>query len=42
MDGSSSLIETLNSLFEIADELATEKIVPNFVNPLAAAIAIRS
>lgn len=34
--------ETLNKLYEIADELATDKLVPNFVNPLAAAIASRS
>lgn len=34
--------EALRSLFEVADEVATEKIVPHFVNPLAAAIASRS
>ncbi|MGB2986744.1 MAG: hypothetical protein WBE26_12780 [Phycisphaerae bacterium] len=37
-----SLVETQQTLFELAEELATEKIVPNFVNPLAAAIASRS
>jgi hypothetical protein len=42
MDGASSLNDAMSSLFEVADELATEKIVPNFVNPLAAAIASRS
>jgi hypothetical protein len=43
MDGATtSLTDTLNSLFELADELATERIVPHFVNPLAAAIASRS
>lgn len=34
--------ELLSILFDTADELATEKIVPSFVNPLAAAIAGRS
>lgn len=34
--------EMLPVLFDTADELATEKIVPGFVNPLAAAIAGRS
>ncbi len=37
-----SLEGTLGSLFDVADELADEKVVPNFVNPLAAAIAGRS
>jgi hypothetical protein len=37
-----SLEEALRVLFEHADELATERVVPNFVNPLAAAIASRS
>lgn len=32
----------LNTLFETADELASERVVPSFVNPLAAAIASRS
>ena len=37
-----SLQDALRHLFDVADELATEKVVPNFVNPLAAAIASRS
>lgn len=37
-----SLEEGLRGLFDVADELAAEKIVPGFVNPLAAAIASRS
>ncbi len=37
-----SLEEALRVLFDLADELAAEKVVPNFVNPLAAAIASRS
>lgn len=37
-----SLADGLNSLYEIANELATYKVVPHFVNPLAAAIASRS
>ena len=36
-----SLIEVLAALFEHADELAVEKVVPMFVNPLAGAIASR-
>lgn len=32
----------LHKLFEVADELATDKVVPQVVNPLAAAIASRS
>ena len=32
----------LQSLFDVADELAADKVVPHFVNPLAAAIASRS
>lgn len=37
-----SLHESLQTLFDIADELATDTVVPGFVNPLAAAIASRS
>jgi hypothetical protein len=37
-----SLDAALATLFDIADELAAERIVPSFVNPLAAAIASRS
>ncbi|MFQ5495284.1 MAG: hypothetical protein ACE5EX_07860 [Phycisphaerae bacterium] len=37
-----SLAQTLVTLFDTADELATARIVPNFVNPLAVAIASRS
>jgi hypothetical protein len=36
------LVDALHKLFDIADDLATEKVVPGFVNPLAAAIASRS
>ncbi|MFQ5462338.1 MAG: hypothetical protein ACE5E5_06885 [Phycisphaerae bacterium] len=36
-----SLDQALATLFDHADETATEKVVPNFVNPLAAAIASR-
>jgi hypothetical protein len=36
-----SLVEALRTLFDKADELVTETIVPTFVNPLAAAIASR-
>jgi len=42
VDGSTSMVDTLRALFDVADELATEKVVPNFVNALAAAIASRS
>jgi len=42
MNGTSSPADVLPSLFDTADELATEKVVPSFVNPLAAAIASRS
>lgn len=42
LEGSSSPAEALETLFELADELAAEKVVPYFVNPLAAAIASRS
>lgn len=37
-----SLEDALRKLFDIAEELVTEKVVPNFVNPLAVAIASRS
>ena len=37
-----SLVEAMGTLFDMAEELTTEKVVPNFVNPLAAAIASRS
>ncbi len=40
--GPVSPAESLKALFEVADELAIQKVVPNFVNPLAAAIASRS
>jgi len=33
--------DALKELFDVADELAADKIVPSFVNPLAAAIASR-
>ena len=36
-----SLSDALRVLFDHADELATDKIVPHFVNPLGAAIASR-
>lgn len=36
-----TLADALGTLFDTADELATETIVPTFVNPLAAAIASR-
>lgn len=42
MDPSANLVNTLRTLFEVAEEQATERVVPNFVNPLAAAIASRS
>lgn len=42
LDGHTPLAETFAKLCEVADELATDKVVPNFVNPLAAAIASRS
>lgn len=38
---SPSLAEALGTLFDKADELASQTIVPTFVNPLAAAIASR-
>ena len=37
-----SLEGALANLFDVADELATDKVIPNLVNPLAAAIASRS
>ena len=36
------VVDALPALLDVADELATEKVVPSFVNPLAAAIASRS
>ena len=36
-----SLDDALRQLFDVADELAVDKVIPNFVNPLAAAIAGR-
>lgn len=42
VEESGSLEAAMRTLFDLADELATEKIVPHFVNPLAAAIASRS
>jgi len=42
LQGTAAPAEALLTLFDVADELATEKVVPNFVNPLAAAIASRS
>ncbi len=41
VNGPASLSEGLGKLFGIADEFANEMVVPNFVNPLAAAIASR-
>ena len=37
-----TLVTALHQLFEIADEQATERVVPHFVNALASAIASRS
>lgn len=42
VESPASLDEALRLLFDTAEELVTEKIVPNFVNPLAVAIASRS
>jgi len=42
VDRALPLVDALGALFDLADELATAKIVPTFVNPLAAAIASRS
>ena len=39
VENSASLSETCAHLCDLADGLATDKVVPNFVNPLAAAIA---
>lgn len=36
-----SLIDAVHTLFDVADELAADKVVPHVVNPLAAAIASR-
>jgi len=41
VDPPASLADALGALFEVTNDLATEKVVPNFVNPLAAAIASR-
>ena len=37
-----TLTDALGTLFDVTEELAAEKVIPNFVNPLAAAIASRS
>jgi len=42
LEGDGSPTEVLRILCDAADELAVEKVVPGFVNPLAAAIASRS
>lgn len=42
MKGTGAPADALLALFDVADELAAEKVVPCFVNPLAAAIASRS
>lgn len=42
MRGTVAPADALMGMFDIADELAAEKVVPGFVNPLAAAIASRS
>jgi hypothetical protein len=42
VDRPASLRDAVTLLFDNADELATDIVVPNFVNPLAAAIASRS
>lgn len=42
VEAPTALVDAARTLFALADELATEKVVPNFVNPLAAAIASRS
>ncbi len=41
-EGVTALAENLATLFETADDLASEVVVPHFVNALAAAIASRS
>jgi hypothetical protein len=40
-ESATDLAKVLGRLCEAADGLATDKVVPNFVNPLAAAIASR-
>jgi len=42
VEAPSSLVEAHDALFDAADELSTDFVVPSFVNPLAAAIASRS
>ncbi|MGD2108726.1 MAG: hypothetical protein PVI86_04980 [Phycisphaerae bacterium] len=42
VDNPASLGDALSRLLELANDLAREKVVPNLVNPLAAAIASRS
>lgn len=42
LDKPPTLAEASGSLYDVADELAVDKVVPNFVNTLAAAIASRS
>ncbi len=41
VDAPDTLVEALGTLFDVTDELATERVVPGFVNPLAVAIASR-
>ena len=38
-DRADALASVVEQLFDVGDELAAERVVPNFVNPLAAAIA---
>ncbi len=42
VESPASLVDALRALFDVSEELATDKVVPYFVNPLAAAIASRS
>lgn len=42
VESSTTPVDALRTLFEVAEQQATDKVVPNFVNPLAAAIASRS
>ena len=42
VESPASLVDAMGRLFDIADELADATVVPNLVNPLAAAIASRS
>ncbi len=42
VDPPATLHAAVAGLFDVADDLATEKVAPNFVTPLAAAIASRS